>query len=74
MFLTGTVFISEQSQKIYSCLRKCGRQEKSSPGRPQIYFFNRFFGDILFSASVSFDLFVFLFLFACLFVFLKLKI
>ena len=47
--------------KKYSCFRKCRWREKSSPERPQIYFFNRFSGDILFSSS--FFLFWFLFLF-----------
>ena len=59
-------------KKNYSCFRKCGWREKSSPGRPQIYFFNRFSGDILFSSLVFFCFFWFL-LFVCLFVFFKLK-
>ena len=40
--------------KKYSCFRKCRWREKSSPERPQIYFFNRFSGDILFSSSFFF--------------------
>ena len=35
---------------------------KSSPGRPQINFFNRFSRDILFSSLISVALFVFIFL------------
>ena len=39
---------------IYSSLWKCGWREKSSPRQPQIYFFNWFCGDNLFSSLVSF--------------------
>ena len=59
--------------KKYSCFRKCGWREKSSPGWPQVYFFNWFSGDILFSFLVSllFCILVFFCAFVC---FLKLKI
>ena len=44
---------------------------KSSPGRPRIYFFNRFSEDILFPSLVPFAVFVFLlpslFLYSCSF-------
>ena len=43
--------------KKYSCFRKCGWREKFLPGRPQIYFFNRFSGDNIFSSLVSFAFF-----------------
>ena len=57
------------TKKQKNCFRKCGGLEKSSPGRPQIYFFNRFSGDVLFSSIDSFGFFVFLFfsLFVCFF-------
>ena len=35
--------ISHAKKKEYSFPRKCGRQEKSSHGRPQIYFFKSIF-------------------------------
>ena len=57
-------------QKIkYSCFRKCGRRVKSSPGRKQIYFFNRFSGDILFSSLVFFAFFDSCFFVVCLMLF-----
>ena len=62
-----------RSKKI-SCFQKCGWLEKSSPGRVQICFFNRFSGDSLFSSLVSFAFFAFLFFLACLLFFMKLKI
>ena len=43
---------------------KCRWQEKSSPRRKQIYFFNRFSGDILF--FFSFFCFFWLLFFSCL--------
>ena len=54
-----------------SCFWKCGWREKSLPGRPQIYFFNRFSEDILFSFLVSllFLYSCFFFLFSFLFIF-----
>ena len=54
-------------EKNYSCFRKCVWQEKSSPGRPQFFFFffYRFPGDIFFFSLVSFAFFVF-FVFTCL--------
>ena len=63
----------QRKKRKYSCFWKCGWHKKSSPQRPQIYFLNRFSGDILFSFLVFF---VFLIIvFVCLFVrcFLKLK-
>ena len=62
------ISVIDWTKKIYSCFWKCGWQEKSSPGWPQIYFlFNRFSGDILFSFLVSFALFDSCFcLFICL--------
>ena len=36
------LYLLNQKEK-YSCFRKCGGREKSSPGRPQ-YFFNQFNG------------------------------
>ena len=54
-----------QAKKKYSCFWKCLWQEKSSPGRPQIIFSNRFSGDILFSSLVSFA-FVCVLVFVCL--------
>ena len=54
-----------------SCFRKCGWREKSSPGRPQIYFFNRFSGNfslLFFSFFCIFLCYCFILLFfACLF-------
>ena len=43
--------------KKTSCFRKCKWWEKASPRWPQIYFFNRFSRDILFSSLVSFVFF-----------------
>ena len=63
------IYIRPKSKK-YSCFQKCGWREKSSPGGLQIYFFNRFSGDILSSSLVSLAFFVFLlffFLLVCLF-------
>ena len=54
-------------KKKYSCFRKYGWQKKFSPGRPQIYFFTRFSGYILFFSLVSFAFFNTYF-FVCLFV------
>ena len=65
--------INSVQKKEYSYFRKCGWPKKSSPGRPQIYFFNRFSGDILFSSFYILVFFCFVF-FACLFFFLKLRI
>ena len=67
-----------QPKKKYSCFRKYGWQKIFSPGRPQIYFFTRFSGYILFFSLVSFAFFnsyFFACLFVCLFVrcFLRLK-
>ena len=52
--------------KKYSCFWKCRWREKSSPERPQIYFFNRFSGDILFSSLVFFAFFDSCFFVVCL--------
>ena len=62
--LSTSIIREPQGQKKNSCFRKCGWREKSSPGRPQIYFSE----DILFSL-VSFAFFCILVFFACLFVF-----
>ena len=62
------LIVDHLGQKKPSCFRKCGWQEKSSPRRPQIYFSNRFSGDILLSSLVSFAFLYFcLFLLVCLF-------
>ena len=64
---------SKKRNQKHSCFRKCGWREKSSPGQPQIYFFNQFSRYILFSSLVSFAFFDSCF--SCWFLccFLKLK-
>ena len=63
-----------QPKKKYSCFRKYGWQKNFSPGRPQIYFFTRFSGYILFFSLVSFAFFNSYFLFVRCFLILKLYI
>ena len=69
--------MQKRYSKLYQCYFKLGQKKKYS--WPQIYFFNRSSGNILFSSSVSFSFFwnlvFFCFWFFWLFVcFLKLKI
>ena len=49
--------VTKLGKKKYSRFPKCGWRERSSSRRPQIYFFNRFSRDILFSFLVSFAFF-----------------
>ena len=60
-------YVIQVRQKKYSCFGKCGWREKFSPGRPHIYFFKQFSGDILFSTLVSFTFSCFDFFLFCLF-------
>ena len=63
-----------KKKKNYSCLRKCGWREKSSPGRPQIYFFKLIFRrySVFFFSSFCFFGFLF-FLLLFVYCFFKLK-
>ena len=63
-----------KKNKKYSCLRKCGWREKSSPGRPQIYFFKLIFRrySVFFFSSFCFFGFLF-FLLLFVYCFFKLK-
>ena len=63
-----------KKKKKYSCLRKCGWREKSSPGRPQIYFFKLIFRrySVFFFSSFCFFGFLF-FLLLFVYCFFKLK-
>ena len=63
--------LGKKKKRNNSCFGKCVWPEKSSPGRPQIFFFNRFSEDILFSFFSFFCSFWFLF---CLFVSCSLKL
>ena len=87
-FVLG-IRLGARAKKEYSCFQKCGWREKLLPDGRNLFFFNRFSGDILFSSLVSFAFFAFLFCcccccccwvflfyyFFCLFIwFLKLKI
>ena len=57
-----------KKKKKYSCLRKCGWREKSSPGQPQIYFFKLIFRrySVFFFSSFCFFGFLFFFFVVCL--------
>ena len=56
-------------QKKNFCFRKCGWREKSSPGRPQVYFFQSTFWrySLFFFSFFCFFLFLFFCLFVCCF-------
>ena len=58
----------QKKKKKYSCLRKCGWREKSSPGQPQIYFFKLIFRrySVFFFSSFCFFGFLFFFFVVCL--------
>ena len=49
------------SKKIILLFSQMQVTRKNPPGRPQIYFFNRFSGDILFSSLVSFAFLILVF-------------
>ena len=66
--------ITKAKKKKYSYLRKCGWREKSSPGRPQIYFFKLIFRrySVFFFSSFCFFGFLFVLL-LFVYCFFKLK-